>query len=187
MRLPAGAILAANAVGDVSPVMELAAAIAGGGMAATSHATKAGSRLLINSSPEPVSNWGASLLEDVVVIGGLWAALQHPVVFLVLLLGFLVLAVWLLPKLWRAIVYILKKIGSFFGMDATNNKSFYSNDFSPSGFNDSGFNAGVIGRFAAAKQPSDIASELERLAALKSSGAITDAEYKEAKRRLLDE
>ena len=101
IRIPAGAMLAAGAVGDVAPVMELAAAIVGGGLATTSHATKAGSRLLINTSPEPVTNWGASIFEDVLVIGGLWTALNHPVLFIVLLLIFIALAIWMLPKIWR--------------------------------------------------------------------------------------
>src|SRR5690606_13897260 len=64
IRIPAGAMLAAGAVGDVTPALEIAAGILGGGIAATSHATKASTRLLINTSPEPVSNWSASLSED---------------------------------------------------------------------------------------------------------------------------
>jgi hypothetical protein len=107
IRLPAGALLAAGAVGDVSPALEIAAGILGGGLAATSHATKAGSRLLINTSPEPFSNWTASIAEDVAVFGGLWAALNHPLLFLGLLVVFVVLVAWLLPKVLRA----LRKVG----------------------------------------------------------------------------
>ena len=103
IRIPAGALLAAGAVGDVNPAIALAAAIVGGGMAAGTHATKSGTRVLINTSPEPVTNWTASIVEDVVVIGGLWTALNHPWVFLVFLIGFIVLMIWLLPKLWRGI------------------------------------------------------------------------------------
>ncbi len=103
VRIPAGAILAAGAIGDVHPAMELAAAMLGGTLAAGSHLTKSGTRVLINASPEPFSNWIASLSEDALVIAGLWAALIHPSVFLVLMLLFIVLMIWVLPKLWRAI------------------------------------------------------------------------------------
>jgi len=114
IRIPAGAILASSAVGDVTPAMEIAAAILGGGLATVSHGAKAGSRLLINTSPEPFSNWTASITEDVVVIGGLWAALTHPLVFLSLLVAFLALVVWLLPKLYRGIKYLGQKIAALF-------------------------------------------------------------------------
>jgi len=103
IRIPAGAVLAAGAVGEVGTAAHLAAAIAGGTLAAGSHATKAGTRVLINTSPEPVSNWFASVGEDVAVIAGLWTALYHPVLFIVLLAMFILLMIWLLPKLWRGI------------------------------------------------------------------------------------
>lgn len=115
IRLPAGALLAAGMVGDVQPAWMVAAAIVGGGIAATSHFTKAGSRIMINTSPEPFSNWGASLAEDIAVLGGLWMALQHPLLFLLMLALFLALAVWLLPKLWRFIKILLVKIRDFLG------------------------------------------------------------------------
>ena len=115
IRIPAGAILAAGAVGDVSPAAQLAAGLIGGAMAAGSHLTKSGTRVLINTSPEPVSNWLASITEDVAVIAGLWAALHHPVVFLVLLALFIVLMIWLLPRLWRAVRRIFGFIGRLFG------------------------------------------------------------------------
>ena len=109
IRIPAGALLAAGAVGDVNPAIALAAAIIGGGMAAGTHATKSGTRVIINTSPEPVSNWTASLVEDIAVIAGLWTALNHPWLFLVFLIVFIVLMIWLLPKLWRGIkkVFVL--------------------------------------------------------------------------------
>lgn len=115
IRIPAGAILAAGAMGDVAPAAELAAALVGGSIAAGSHAFKAGSRVLINTSPEPVTNWTASVAEDVAVIGGLWAALNHPVWFLVGLSVFIVLLVWLLPKLWRGIKRVFGWIVRLFG------------------------------------------------------------------------
>ncbi|HEB95875.1 MAG TPA: DUF4126 domain-containing protein [Sedimenticola thiotaurini] len=103
IRIPAGALLAAAAAQglEVSQGAELAAMLVGGGIAATSHATKTGTRMLINSSPEPVSNWTASIGEDLTVIGGLWASLHYPWAFVTALVLFLLLAAWLLPKLWR--------------------------------------------------------------------------------------
>ncbi len=103
VRIPAGALLAAGAVGDLGAGTELAAALLGGGMAAASHAAKAGTRVLINTSPEPFSNWAASITEDFAVVAGLLAAVNHPLVFLALLAVFLLLLIWLLPKLWRGI------------------------------------------------------------------------------------
>ena len=103
IRIPAGAILAAGAVGDVSQAAQIAAGLVGGSMAAGAHATKAGSRVLINTSPEPFSNWAASIGEDVIVIAGLWTALNHPWIFLGLLIVFMLTMIWLLPKLWRGI------------------------------------------------------------------------------------
>lgn len=117
IRIPAGALLAAGAASgfEVNQAAELAAALVGGTLAAGSHFTKAGSRLLINTSPEPVTNWTASILEDLVVIGGLWTALHYPLLFLILLSLFVGLVVWLLPKLWRALKRLFQRIGRFFG------------------------------------------------------------------------
>ncbi len=114
VRVPAGAILAAGAVGDVSSAAGIAAGIVGGGMALTSHSLKSGSRVLINTSPEPVSNWTASITEDIAVIAGLWTALNHPVLFVIFLILFIILAIWLLPKLWRGIQTVFRAIGRFF-------------------------------------------------------------------------
>jgi hypothetical protein len=114
IRIPAGALLAAGAVGEVNPAVSLAAAIVGGGLAAGTHATKSGSRVIINTSPEPVSNWVASLVEDVAVIAGLWTALYHPWVFIVLLIAFIILMIWLLPKLWRGVREVFAFLGRLF-------------------------------------------------------------------------
>ena len=115
VRLPAGALLASGVVGDQGPVMEAIAGLAGGGLAASTHAAKAGGRALINTSPEPFSNWGASITEDIGVFGGVWLMLNHPWVFVGCLVIFVLLLIWLLPKLWRAIQYLFKKIGALFG------------------------------------------------------------------------
>jgi hypothetical protein len=115
IRIPAGALMAAAAVGDVGAGTELAAALLGGGMAAASHAAKSGTRVLINTSPEPFTNWTASIVEDFAVVGGLITAINHPVVFLVLLVLFIALLIWLLPKLWRGIKRVFGAIARFFG------------------------------------------------------------------------
>ncbi len=115
VRIPAGAMLAAGAVGDVTPALSLAAGLMGGGLAASTHATKAGTRALINTSPEPFSNWTASITEDLAVFGGLWAALNHPTLFVAFMIVFILLMIWLLPKLWRGIKTVFRKLRSFFG------------------------------------------------------------------------
>ena len=73
-----------------------------------------GTRVLINTSPEPFSNWTASIAEDLAVFAGLWAALQHPVLFLILLAIFILIMIWLLPKLLRAIKKIFRFFINFF-------------------------------------------------------------------------
>jgi hypothetical protein len=127
IRIPAGAVLAAGAVGDVGTAAHLAAAIAGGTLAAGSHATKAGTRVLINTSPEPVSNWFASVGEDVAVIAGLWTALHYPVVFIILLVMFILLMIWLLPKLWRGI----RRVFGFMGKSLATDKTEPASDTPP--------------------------------------------------------
>jgi len=114
IRIPAGAVLAAGAIGELTPAAELAAAIVGGGLAAGTHATKAGTRVLINTSPEPFSNWAASITEDIAVIAGVWAALHHPILFLILLGLFVVLMIWLLPRLWGAIQKLFATLRRWF-------------------------------------------------------------------------
>ena len=91
IRIPAGAVLAVGAIGDVSPAVELTAFLIGGTLAAGSHASKTGARILINSSPEPVTNWTASVAEDLLVIGGIWTALNYPWLFIGALIIFICL------------------------------------------------------------------------------------------------
>ncbi len=88
-----GALIAVTALGDASPEMKAVVAILGGTVAASSHLTKAGTRAVVNASPEPFSNWALSLGEDGFVIGLGLLALAHPIVALgatiVLLICFL--------------------------------------------------------------------------------------------------
>ncbi|HEX9663934.1 MAG TPA: DUF4126 domain-containing protein [Candidatus Binatia bacterium] len=101
IRVPAGAILAAKSLGDMNPALELAALLAGGTVALAAHGTKATVRLAINTSPEPFSNWAASFAEDVTVLGSIWMVFNHPILMLILVVSFMVLIVWLVPKLFR--------------------------------------------------------------------------------------
>lgn len=117
IRIPAGAVLAATVFADSGTAEMLFAGAGGGVLSAASHTMKAGTRLLINTSPEPFTNWTASVAEDVTVVGGLWLALAHPAVFIGVLAVFILLAIWLVPKLWRAIRTLLKKIARLFGTE----------------------------------------------------------------------
>lgn len=110
IRIPAGAILSAAALGKADPVLITAAGLLGGTFAAGAHATKAGSRALINTSPEPFSNWTASFSEDAIVVAGLWAAFFHPWISFALLVIFFLVALWLLPKLWRGLQWLFKRL-----------------------------------------------------------------------------
>jgi Domain of unknown function (DUF4126) len=101
IRVPAGAILAARSLGDMNPALELVAVLAGGSIALAAHGTKAATRLAINASPEPFSNWAASITEDISVFGSIWLMFNHPVIMLILVLVFLALVVWLVPKIFR--------------------------------------------------------------------------------------
>jgi hypothetical protein len=103
IRIPAGALLAAGATGDTLNALTVAAGLLGGTLTAGTHFTKAGSRAMINTSPEPFSNWTASFTEDAMVLGAIWFAFAHPLVFLALLAFFVVLMIWLIPRLWRGI------------------------------------------------------------------------------------
>lgn len=169
IRIPAGAMLAAGAVGDVTPALEIAAGILGGGIAATSHVTKASTRLLINTSPEPVSNWSASLSEDLLVLGGLWTALNYPLVFLALFIVFIALTIWMLPKLWRLIRLFFAKIGQFLGFKQkteSGRPDMMSADEKGAGGNR--------------------LTELERLQQLRDSGVLTEVEFIAQKNKILD-
>ncbi len=110
IRIPAGAVLAAGALGHADPAVLAVAGLAGGTLASAAHVTKAGTRALINLSPEPVSNWIASFTEDGLVFGGLALAFFVPVLFLLLMVGFLGFVIWALPRLWRGVT------GGFKGM-----------------------------------------------------------------------
>ena len=110
VRIPAGALLAWGAFGDATPAVQVAAALGGGLISGGTHLAKAGGRALINTSPEPLSNWTASAGEDGLVLAGLWLAIAHPVAFLIVLALFLLVLAWLLPKLVRLLAGLLRRL-----------------------------------------------------------------------------
>jgi hypothetical protein len=114
IRIPAGAALAAGVFGADSGVMALLAALAGGSLAATSHVAKATTRAAINTSPEPFSNVGASLVEDSIVPAGLWLAIAHPLVFIAVLVLVLIFSVWLIRLCWRYLRQLFARVARIF-------------------------------------------------------------------------
>ena len=103
IRIPAGGLLAAGALGHADPKVVFAVALSGSVLAGAAHLTKAGARAIINLSSERASGRIASVAEELLVIGGLALAFCAPLVFLALLAAFLLLAIWALPRLWRGI------------------------------------------------------------------------------------
>jgi hypothetical protein len=104
------------AIGSVDPQAALIAVLCGG-VALTGHSAKAGTRLLVNHSPEPFSNIVLSVGEDLVAVGGTWLAINHPIVMFVLVLLFLIVFAWFAPKVFRlmrveytAAIALLKKL-----------------------------------------------------------------------------
>lgn len=114
IRIPAGALLAMGSVSDVAEPWQIATALLlGGVVSAGTHAAKMGSRALINTSPEPFSNWFASIFEDIIVVVGLLLALFNPTVFLIWMAMFGLFLLWVLPKLWRGLKTLWQRIQGF--------------------------------------------------------------------------
>jgi hypothetical protein len=114
IRIPAGAVLAATAFGDFDRSVQVIALLLGGGLALSSHGTKAATRALINTSPEPVSNIVVSLSEDLLAVVTVAAAVFLPVVvFLIIAVG-LIFSFWLLPRVIRFFRKVYQSIRGFF-------------------------------------------------------------------------
>jgi hypothetical protein len=111
IRIPAGAALAAGALGADNTTWAVIAALVGGSLAATSHFTKAGARAAVNASPEPVSNLVVSTAEDVAIGGLLWLVLTFPLVAAGIVLVLVIAAAWLLPKLFRFVRRVFLRRG----------------------------------------------------------------------------
>ncbi|HJQ59958.1 MAG TPA: DUF4126 domain-containing protein [Vineibacter sp.] len=110
LRVPAGALLAAGAAGQLDPTVTVIAALVGGFLAAGAHTTKTGLRVMANGSPEPFSNIGLSVLDDILTVGIVWVAIKYAIVFFVILaLGLLVMG-WLLPKMIRLVIGLFRRL-----------------------------------------------------------------------------
>ena len=114
VRIPAGAALAASVFGESSSAWMIAAAIVGGTLAAGSHLAKSGSRALINTSPEPFSNWAASFGEELAVGTVLWLAFAYPVAALCVLVVLVAFTIWIIPKVWRMIARMVQRVLGWF-------------------------------------------------------------------------
>ena len=114
IRIPAGAALAASVFSADSGAVALVAALLGGTLAATSFTAKATSRAAINTSPEPFTNIGASLIEDTLVPVGLWAAVAHPFIFVPVLLLVLALSLFLIYVCWRFLKLLAVRLARIF-------------------------------------------------------------------------
>ena len=114
IRIPAGAVLAATAFGDFDRRVQVIALLMGGGLALSSHGTKAAARAVINASPEPVSNIVVSLSEDVLAVVTVVAAVFLPVLVFLIIAAGLIFSFWLLPRVLRFFRKVYQNIRGFF-------------------------------------------------------------------------
>lgn len=118
IRVPAGAALAAATFGDYDRGFQVVAFLLGGGLALSSHGTKAAARMAINTSPEPVTNAAASLGEDVLAVGSVLLAAFYPVLLLTVVVAGLIVSLFLLPRVLRYFRSLLAKLRGTQGTSA---------------------------------------------------------------------
>ncbi len=109
IRIPAGAVLAYGATTQLDPAVRVVALLVGGGLALSTHGTKASVRAVANLSPEPFTNWILSLAEDAIAIVAALLTVLHPLVILCVIVVFVVLTIWLAPKIFRRIRRLISK------------------------------------------------------------------------------
>jgi len=114
IRVPAGAAVAYAATTNDAGVVNVIATLLGGGLALSSHGTKAALRAGANLSPEPVSNWVLSVLEDIVAFAGAILAVFAPVIIAIVLIIFALFFAWFAPKVFRALRRIFRAIRAIF-------------------------------------------------------------------------
>jgi hypothetical protein len=114
IRVPAGVIVAYAATYELDPSIYIPAALIGGGLAFGSHGTKAAVRLGANVSPEPVSNWVLSIVEDVIAFVGTMLAVFAPVIIAIVLIAFAIFFFWFFPKVVRGLRRAFHKTVSLF-------------------------------------------------------------------------
>lgn len=118
IRIPAGAIVAYAATNQLDESITIPAALVGGGLAFASHGTKAAARVGANFSPEPVSNWALSFVEDGIVLIGVVLAVFAPMVIAAVLIVFLLFFIWFFPKVMRAVRKLFRAVAAFFRGDS---------------------------------------------------------------------
>lgn len=114
IRVPAGAAVAYAATSQMDPSVYTVATLLGGGLAFSSHGTKAALRAGANLSPEPVSNWVLSIVEDIIAFVGAILAVFAPVIIAIVLVIFVIFFLWFFPKVVRAVKRIFIAVGAFF-------------------------------------------------------------------------
>ena len=115
IRVPAGAVIAFAGTSGMNPTVQVLALLLGGGLALSTHGTKATLRAAANTSPEPVTNWTLSILEDMVAVGAAVVMVLNPVIILVIIALFLLLLAWILPKVVRRLRRMMASARAFFG------------------------------------------------------------------------
>lgn len=115
IRVPAGALIAFSATANLDPTIQVLALLLGGGLALSTHGTKATIRAAANTSPEPVTNWTLSIIEDIVAIGAAVLMVINPLVILIVIAIFLLILAWILPKVVRRIRRMIASARAFFG------------------------------------------------------------------------
>jgi hypothetical protein len=118
IRVPAGAVVAYAATNHMDASVYTVATLLGGGLALSSHGTKAALRAGANLSPEPVSNWILSIVEDIIAFVGSLLSVFAPVLICIVLALFIIFFLWFAPKAFRAIRRIFKAVAGFFHGDS---------------------------------------------------------------------
>jgi len=114
IRVPAGAVLAAAAFGDFNKSVQLIAVLLGGGLALSSHGTKAATRAVLNTSPEPVTNIVASVTEDIIAVLSMVAAVFLPILLFVIVGVGLLVSFLVLPRIVRFFAKVIRSVRDFF-------------------------------------------------------------------------
>jgi flagellar biosynthesis protein FliQ len=114
IRIPAGAVLAATAFGDFDKTIQVIAFLLGGGLALSSHGTKAATRAIVNTSPEPLSNIAVSLTEEIIAIVSILLAVFLPVLLFIVVAAGLLFSAWVLPRILRFFRQVLQSLRGLF-------------------------------------------------------------------------
>ncbi len=113
IRVPAGVIVAYAATSQLDPTVTISAALLGGGLALASHGTKAAARVTANLSPEPVSNWTLSIVEDIIAFVGTLLAVFAPMLVAIFLGLFVIFFIWFLPKIVRRLLRMFRAVSAY--------------------------------------------------------------------------